>query len=123
MTNGPGILHKQGMVPIDGGHHFAGGILQDGGEIRIGHVAIFTGAGAPLVCQGSRRRTVSAVATTESRGCPVTNPWRGPHLHLRYIPMLIDHVRQVVELITRFDVVSSQPAALEEGDVLIKLIV
>src|SRR5580765_3419388 len=118
MTYGPGIMDEQGMVMIDGRHNRSGRILQDGCEIRIGDVAILTGADAPRV-----RLQSGTLAAAVGRACSVANPWGGRYLDLRYIPMLINHVPQTVELITDFEVVGTQPSALEEGYVLVELIV
>src|SRR5260370_38021446 len=126
MTYGPGILNEQGMVMIDGRHHRSGRILQDGGEIRIGDVAILAPAirlwrGARIVAPKARKRLALAAAVHRAR--PIANPRGSRDLHLRYIPVLINHVPQTVELITDLEVVGTPPSALEEGHVLVKLIV
>ena len=118
MTYGPGILYEQGMVMIDGRHNRSGRILQDGCEIRIGDVAVLASADAPWV-----RLQIGTLAAAVGRACSVANLRGSRQLHLRYVPVLINHVPQTVELITDFEIVGTPPSALEEGYVLVKLIV
>src|ERR1700692_4847385 len=105
------------MVAINSGHHLASVIFQDGCEVRVGYITIF--ASADAILSGQRAAIGSAGLCARS----VAKLWAGIHEYLRYIPVLINNVPQAVELVASFDVVSSPPATLEEGDVLVELIV
>src|SRR5215469_3196580 len=114
MTEGPCILDEQGMVMIDGGYHCSRRVLQNSSEIGIGDVAVFAGAHTPWVPFQE-----TALAAAVHCACSIANPGGGGHLHLRYIPVLINYVPQTVELVTDFEVVGSPPSALEESYILV----
>jgi hypothetical protein len=113
MPDRPCILDKQRVVVIDGRHNRSSRILQNRGEIRIRDIAVLAPAIGSGWCGGivktpkARKRRTLGVAVGRAR--PIANPRRGRYLHLRNIPVLINHVPQTVKLIADFEVVGPPP--------------
>src|SRR5208282_4495712 len=105
------------MVVVNRGRSPTAVVFQHRREIGTRYIAVLAGAGSPF------RLERAALAATVGCSRVVAHAWGGEHVHIRYIPVLINHVPKAVELVARFDIVSTPPAALEESHVFVKLIV
>src|SRR5579863_6355142 len=105
------------MVPVGGGRISTRGCLQDGCEVLNLHITVLSGTDSPF------RSQCAAVAGAVGCERPIASPSANVHECEGQVAVLINYVRQMVELITSLDVVCAPPAALEERHVLVELIV
>src|ERR1700730_14741601 len=118
MSYRPRILDEEGMVVIYGGRVLSIVVLQDGGKvITVGH-AVLAGANAPWI----RRKHGTLTGAVGSTGKIVVAGDSYYH-RLGDITVLTNNIPQTVVLITELEVVSSSPARLKVGEVLVELVV
>src|ERR1039458_5386208 len=111
VADGPGILRKQAVVPVDRR------LGQDRREVLHGQIAVLAGAKSP---RGAQSITV---VHTDGRAWRMAHSRPHRHKCQWHIAVLRNPVFQTIQLIPNLEVVGAPPAALEERQILVELIV